>query len=60
MYDQQNLEQSANGVLLLVAVADASMLEAAAGESKEIIIMRNYHAFLRESVRNVIFVGSPK
>ena len=60
MYDQENLKQPADGVLLLVAIADAGMLDVAACESKEIIVVRDDDAPLGESVRDLIFVGGPK
>jgi len=58
MDKQQHLQQSANGVLLLVAVANAGMLNPAACKNKEVVVMGDDDALMRESVRDVIFVGS--
>ena len=60
MDDEQNLKQFANGMLLLVAIANSRVLDAATCERKEIIVMSDDYAVLSESVSDVIFVGGPK
>jgi hypothetical protein len=57
MDEQQHLQQSADGVLLLVAVTNAGMLDAAACENEEIVVMGDDDAPMGESVRDLIFVG---
>jgi hypothetical protein len=59
MDKQQHLKQSADSVLLLVAVANARMLDAAACENQEIVVMGDDDASMGESVRELIFVGRP-
>ena len=59
MDEQQHLQRPPDGVLLLVAVANAGMLDAAACENEEIVVMGDDDAPVGQSVRDVIFVGSP-
>jgi len=60
MDEQQHLQQPPNGVLLLVAVTNAGMLDAPTCENKKIVVMGDDDSLLGESVRDVIFVASPQ
>jgi hypothetical protein len=60
MNEQKHLQQPANGVLLLMAVANASMLDAARCKGKKVIVVCDDDASFPESVGDVICVGRPE